>query len=75
MADERRTEYGKGSKVRAEEHMEGLQAGSKSGGENSGPTGSSRHYPKKLGFHPTNTDWNPMELEPSTYGICGVGKD
>lgn len=47
-------------------------------GENSGPTGSSRSYPKRgremaIVHH---TDWNPMLLEPSTYGICGVdGKD
>ena len=41
-----------------------------SGGENSGPTGSSRHYPKGKSIR--STDWNPIKKAASTFGICGV---
>lgn len=40
-----------------------------SGGENSGPTGSSRHYPK--GKSVRRTDWNPEKKPASTFGING----
>jgi hypothetical protein len=39
-------------------------------GENCGPTGSSRHYPK--GKSVRRTDWNPIKKPASTYGINGV---
>jgi hypothetical protein len=45
-------------------------SGGGSGGENSGPTGSSRHYPKGRSIR--KTDWNPEKKPASTYGICGV---
>lgn len=37
----------------------------------SGPTGSARTYPKGKG-DTHNTNWNPMKMKASTYGICGV---
>lgn len=60
----------KTSKVESTGSLAMTKAGG-SGGENSGPTGSSRHYPKK-GGSPHKTDWNPMKKAPSTFGICGV---
>jgi hypothetical protein len=66
------SEYGKGSKVSSTESGSGMKAsGGGSGGESSGPTGSSRHYPKGKGSE-HRTDWNPQKAPASTYGICGV---
>jgi len=56
----------------AEMHMTG---GHYDSNGNNGPTGSSRIYPhgrsREMSI-PHHIDWNPMELVPSTYGICGV---
>lgn len=69
MADD----YGKGNKM--ESPTGGIGGGARAGGssgENSGPTGSSRSYPKGKGGNVMRTDWNPMKKAASTYGICGV---
>lgn len=62
------TEYGKSSETKSASSMH-VSAGGNSG-ENNGPTGSSRSYPK--GKSVRSTDFNPMKKAPSTYGICGV---
>lgn len=79
-----RQEYRKGGGGRhgtlKEVHEEGGEhfkvSGGGVGGENSGPTGSSRHYPKRgremAIVH--DTHWNPMHMPASTYGICGHGE-
>jgi hypothetical protein len=67
MADD----YSKSSKVVSTGSLSGHAGASKSGGDNSGPTGSARTYPKGKGSA-HNTDWNPMKKPASTYGICGV---
>lgn len=49
--------------------LEGMQGHVKT--SDNGPTGSSRSYPKGKGsVH--NTNWNPMKMKGSTYGIGGV---
>lgn len=43
------------------------------GGNNSGPTGSNRTYPKGKGSkQPNPADFNPMNGGKSTYGLDGV---
>jgi hypothetical protein len=48
-----------------------LSGGAATSGK-SGPTGSGRSYPKGKGGGTGSTNWNPMKLPASTYGICGV---
>ena len=62
MAEDKVTSTSSGSGMKA--------SGGGSSGENSGPTGSSRTYPK--GKSVRRTDWNPEKKPASTYGICGV---
>jgi hypothetical protein len=70
MADDnQRQNYGKTSKVESTGSLAGAKGGGGSSG--TGPTGSSRSYPKGKGS-PHNTNWNPMKSAASTYGICGV---
>jgi hypothetical protein len=46
-------------------------SGGASNSGSSGPTGSTRTYPKGKGSA-HNTNWNPQKMKASTYGICGV---
>lgn len=63
-------DYSKGTKTISTGSGIGLKA-SGSGGDSSGPTGSSRHYPKGKGSH-MQTNWNPQKGSASTYGVNGV---
>lgn len=58
------------SKVRSTSSVQGAQA-SKSGGENSGPTGSSRHYPKGKGVS-MSASFNPQKIKPTCIYVGGV---
>ena len=70
MADQRQ-DYGKGSKVESTSSGSSMHVSAGGGsGENNGPTGSSRSYPK--GKNTRSTDFNPMKCGCSTYGINGV---
>jgi hypothetical protein len=63
--------YGKDNKMVSSGSGQAQKAsGGGSGGENSGPTGSSRHYPKGKSIR--STDWNPEKCKASTFGINGV---
>lgn len=63
-------DYGK-DKVESTGSGDGMRMrGGGDSGENCGPTGSSRHYPK--GKSVRKTDWNPIKGKASTYGIDGV---
>lgn len=65
------------AKELGESTLEGASA-SKSGGDNSGVTGSSRDYRKsgtEQKMPSMKPDFNPMNCKPSTYGINGVGKE
>ena len=57
------------SKSTGSSKLEGAQAHIKT--STSGPTGSSRSYPKGKGSA-HNTDFNPVKDKGSTYGINGV---
>lgn len=63
-----------GDKELSSSHL-AMNSGGKDTGDDNGPTGSSRHYPKKGAgtTHPSQTDWNPMKKKPSTYAIEGCG--
>lgn len=41
-------------------------------GDGSGPTGSSRTYPKKVGSVPSRTDFNPQKTSCSSIYVGGV---
>lgn len=75
MAGYQRTEYGTktGSvgedKLQSSGSLEMIKAGSPSTG--TGPTGSSRSYPKS-GSVSLSADFNPMKTPGSTYGVNGV---
>lgn len=58
------------TKVESTGKLEGAKGGANTSSA-SGPTGSSRSYPKGKGDHLRN-DFNPMKCPASTYGICGV---
>lgn len=75
-----RTEYGKKSGFQEDKGAERgkggemhMSAGGDSG-SNNGPTGSARVYPKKAPntTHPDKTDWNPMKIKATCYGVGGV---
>jgi hypothetical protein len=71
MADQRQTyskDDEKGSQISSGASMKASGGGS--GGEKSGPTGSSRSYPK--GKSVRSTDWNPEKCGASTFGVNGV---
>lgn len=71
MADQRQSYSKEDNKGETSSSGTSMKAsGGGSSGENSGPTGSSRHYPK--GKTVRNTSWNPEKKPASTYGICGV---
>lgn len=80
MADNsQRQDYSKGArqldnKDSSERSLEMLKAGSTTG-ENNGPTGSKRDYAKsgKSAAEPRLSNWNPMTMKASTYGIEGCG--
>ena len=46
--------------------------GGQSGGDNSGPTGSARTYPKGKNKMPDPKMFNPMNTGKNTYGFGGV---
>jgi hypothetical protein len=73
MADDsQRQDYEKGkNKEHSGGSLEGARGGTAHSESGTGPTGSSRLYPKGKGNH-FRTDWNPQKLPASTYGICGV---
>jgi hypothetical protein len=66
-----RTEYSKGASPAAGADAQRAKGGGDSGANN-GPTGSARSYPKGKG-DTHNTNWNPMKLPASTYGVNGCG--
>jgi hypothetical protein len=57
------------TKVESTGRLEGAQAHIKT--SDNGPTGSSRSYPKGSGVK-HNTNWNPIKMAGSKYGINGV---
>jgi hypothetical protein len=75
MAGYQRTEYGSktGSegddKLETAGRLEMIKGGGS--GDGSGPTGSSRSYPKSSSLKMT-PDFNPMKSPASTYGVNGV---
>lgn len=56
--------------VSAAKPMSGAAHGGGSG-DGSGPTGSSRSYPKGKGM-PTRTDWNPQKVAATKIYVGGV---
>lgn len=58
------------SKEIASTKLDGASAGNKSG-DGSGPTGSSRSYPKG-GSVSLKADWNPQKIKPAGWGVGGV---
>lgn len=70
--DYQRQDYGKkGASDSGGHSLAGAHGGSSGSTSGTGPTGSSRSYPKGRGNHYA-TDWNPQKKPASTYGICGV---
>jgi hypothetical protein len=75
MAGYQRTEYGSktGSagddKLQSSGSLEMIKAGPPS--TSSGPTGSSRSYPKSNNVS-LSADFNPMKVPASTYGVNGI---
>lgn len=76
MVGYQRTEYGTKTgaegddKLESSGRLEMLKAGPATGGS-SGPTGSSRSYPKGSGLSMT-PDFNPMKAGKPGYGVEGV---
>lgn len=64
------TMYGKGSKVESTGKLQGAQA--HKSGDGSGPTGSSRSYPKGKGGA-MKSDFNPQKVAATDYAVGGVG--
>lgn len=64
MADNKVESTGSGSSMKA--------TGGCDSGQNNGPTGSGRFYPKGKGST-QRTDWNPMKKPASTYAVGGCG--
>ena len=61
-----------GSKEISSKPMDMLKAGG-SGGDNSGPTGSSRHYPKGKGTPSTSSpSFNPQKVAVPSIYVGGV---
>lgn len=70
--DAQRQDYEKkGAADTGGHRLEGAKAGGSGSTSGTGPTGSSRSYPKGKGHH-YSTDWNPQKCKASTYGIDGV---
>ena len=57
--------------VSAAKPMSGTAHGGGSG-DGSGPTGSSRSYPKGKGGSPHKTDWNPQKIKATSIFVGGV---
>jgi len=75
MADYQRTEYGSKTgaegddKLQSTGRLEMLKGGGS--GDGSGPTGSSRSYPKSSSLS-LKADFNPQKVPVTDYGVGGV---
>jgi len=75
MAGYQRTEYGSKTGAEGDDKLQGssrlemIKGGGS--GDGSGPTGSSRSYPKSSSLS-LKADFNPMKVPATDYGVGGV---